>query len=203
MATSTKTITGNTTVTVATSLQTFTFTITQSSNQTITVTCGGNTYTSTFTATYGQTWTASISASSGYDAGTLSATSGTVTGNVTVSATSASEAWKIGYMDVKITSISSAENGDEIYGISVSKRGEFASTISHLKTAKTLYITSNISNVNIKFSENGTIYDFKYSNLALYKTYLMPYSGNSMYSYSLSGKREGSTSTITIYSRLI
>lgn len=70
--------------------QTFTFTITQSANQTITVTCGGVAHTSTFTATYGDKWTATISPSTGYNAGTLSATSGTITGAVTVSATAAS-----------------------------------------------------------------------------------------------------------------
>lgn len=69
--------------------QTFTFTINQSANQTITVTCNGTAHTSTFTATYGDKWTATISPDTGYNAGTLSATSGTITGSVTVSATAA------------------------------------------------------------------------------------------------------------------
>ena len=69
--------------------QTFTFTINQSAHQTITVTCNGTAHTSTFTATYGDKWTATITPATGYNAGKLSATSGTITGSVTVSATAA------------------------------------------------------------------------------------------------------------------
>ena len=69
--------------------QTYTFTINQSSHQTITVTCNGVAHTSTFTATYGDKWTATITPDTGYNAGTLSATSGTITGAVTISATAA------------------------------------------------------------------------------------------------------------------
>lgn len=66
-----------------------TVTIVQLANQTITVICNGNSYTSTFTAEVGSTYTASISASTGYNAGTLSSTSGTLTDNITISATAA------------------------------------------------------------------------------------------------------------------
>lgn len=69
--------------------QTFTFYINQSAHQTITVTCNGVAHTSTFTATYGDKWTATITPDTGYNAGKLSATSGTITGSVTVSATAA------------------------------------------------------------------------------------------------------------------
>lgn len=69
--------------------QTFTFYINQSANQTITVTCNGVAHTSTFSATYGDKWTATITPDTGYNAGTLSSTSGTITGSVTVSATAA------------------------------------------------------------------------------------------------------------------
>ncbi len=69
--------------------QTFTFYINQSAHQTITVTCNGVAHTSTFTATYGDKWTATITPATGYNAGKLSATSGTITGSVTVSATAA------------------------------------------------------------------------------------------------------------------
>ena len=69
--------------------QTYTFTINQSSHQTITVTCNGTAHTSTFTATYGDKWTATITPATGYNAGKLSATSGTITSAVTVSATAA------------------------------------------------------------------------------------------------------------------
>lgn len=69
--------------------QTFTFTINQSANQTITVTCNGTAHTSTFTATYGDKWTATIAPATGYNAGKLSATSGTISGAVTISATAA------------------------------------------------------------------------------------------------------------------
>lgn len=64
-------------------------TIVQSAHQTITVTCNGTNYTSNFTANYGDKWTATILASSGYKPGTLSATSGTIYGAVTISATAA------------------------------------------------------------------------------------------------------------------
>ena len=69
--------------------QTFTFYINQSDHQTITVTCNGVAHTSTFSATYGDKWTATITPATGYNAGKLSATSGTITGSVTVSATAA------------------------------------------------------------------------------------------------------------------
>ena len=69
--------------------QTYTFTINQSSHQTITVTCNGTAHTSTFTATYGDKWTATIAPATGYNAGKLSATSGTITSAVTISATAA------------------------------------------------------------------------------------------------------------------
>lgn len=72
-----------------TSEATVTVTIVQSANQTITVICNGNSYTSTFTAEAGSTYTASISASTGYNAGTLNSTSGTLTDNITISATAA------------------------------------------------------------------------------------------------------------------
>ena len=98
------TVTGNTTVSVAEAThKTFNLVLAGTSNQTITLKYnnyngsyyeGEVTRTSTgsnqtFSVGYGTPWTASISASSGYDAGTLSGTSGTVTGNVTVSATEA------------------------------------------------------------------------------------------------------------------
>lgn len=69
--------------------QTFTFYINQSAHQTITVTCNGVAHTSTFTATYGDKWAATITPETGYNAGKLSATSGTITGSVSISATAA------------------------------------------------------------------------------------------------------------------
>lgn len=92
------TVTGNVTVKTSGSvLDTHTFTISAGANQTITVTRTGgsasydgkSSWTSTFTARHGMTWKATIAASSGYNAGTLSATSGTVSANTTVSATAA------------------------------------------------------------------------------------------------------------------
>jgi hypothetical protein len=69
--------------------QTFTFYINQSDHQTITVTCNGVAHTSTFTATYGDKWTATITPDTGYNAGTLTSTSGTITDSVTIAATAA------------------------------------------------------------------------------------------------------------------
>ena len=81
----------------------FTLTLAATSNQTITLkykNYNGSSYatevtkTSTgsaqsFTVGYGTTWTATLSAKTGYNKGSLSASSGTVTGNTTVSATAA------------------------------------------------------------------------------------------------------------------
>lgn len=85
------TITGATTIKAKTNatLKKFTVTITQSANQTIKVTCGGTTYTSSFTANYGSTYTVTVTPATDYKAGTPNVTSGTVTANVSISATSA------------------------------------------------------------------------------------------------------------------
>ena len=85
------TVNGATTVSATeATIKTYDFIITQSAHQTITVTTGdGVTHTSSFVAKYGTTWTAQIVADSGYTAGTLSATSGIVTGTMNVSATEA------------------------------------------------------------------------------------------------------------------
>jgi len=83
-------VNSNLTITAsAASKKTYLVTITQSSNQTIKVVCDGTTYTSSFTANHGDTWTATVTPSTGYNAGTLSATGGTVTGAVTIKASAA------------------------------------------------------------------------------------------------------------------
>lgn len=69
---------------------TYLVTIQQSANQTIKVVANGNTYTSNFSAEYGTTYTATVTPSEGYNAGTLSSSSGTITGPLTISATAAS-----------------------------------------------------------------------------------------------------------------
>jgi|GEM_PF-316544 hypothetical protein len=66
-----------------------TITIMQSAHQTITVTANGNKYTTLVTLPYGTKYTVSIVADTGYNVGTLSTTGGTLTGNITVSATAA------------------------------------------------------------------------------------------------------------------
>jgi len=95
------TITGSGVAITATSAtrKTYTLKLNGTSNQTITLRYtqpGSSQVTRTSTGSaqswsvaYGTTWTASIAASSGYTAGTLSGTSGTITGDVTVSATAA------------------------------------------------------------------------------------------------------------------
>lgn len=88
----------------AAKLKTYTVTITQSANQTISVVSNGNTYTASFTATHGQTYTASISPIEGYNAGTLSSTSGTITGPITISATTAT-------LKVYTVTVEQPENG--------------------------------------------------------------------------------------------
>lgn len=67
----------------------FAVTIAQSSNQTISVTCNGEIHTDSFIAPVGAAWTADIKADIGYNAGALTASSGIVTGDITISATAA------------------------------------------------------------------------------------------------------------------
>ena len=62
-------------------------TINQSANQTIFVTCNGESYTDSFKAKRGSSYTVTIVANEGYNAGTLSSTSGTITEPITISAT--------------------------------------------------------------------------------------------------------------------
>jgi hypothetical protein len=71
-------------------LATYTVTITQTANQTIKVTTNdGVEHTSTFTANYGTTYTVTVTPATGYNAGTPSVSSGTITGNLTITATAA------------------------------------------------------------------------------------------------------------------
>ena len=80
--------------------QTFTVNITQSANQTITVTCNGVARTASFTATYGDTYTVSIIPAANYNAGSLNITSGSLTADVAISATSATLAVPSGHVTV-------------------------------------------------------------------------------------------------------
>ena len=101
LAASSGTITGAYTLTAtAATLKTYTLTLKGTTNQTVTLKYtepGGSevikTSTSSdqsFTVKHGTTWTATIAGASGYNPGTLSASSGTVTGNTTISAGAAS-----------------------------------------------------------------------------------------------------------------
>ena len=65
----------------------YTLTITQSAHQTITVTANGKTYTSSVSLPYGTRWSATITPDTGYMAGKLNKTSGIITGDDTVYAT--------------------------------------------------------------------------------------------------------------------
>lgn len=86
-------VNSNMTVTAtAATKKTFLVTITQTANQTITVTCAGTAYTGNFTANYGDTFTVKVTPSSGYNAGTPSVSSGTITGAITITATAATPA---------------------------------------------------------------------------------------------------------------
>ena len=93
----------------APTLRAYPVTIEQSDNQTITVTCGDNIYTSSFTAIIGSTWTATITANEYYNAGTLSATSGTIDGPITISASAATK------KQVTITITQSANQTIHVY----------------------------------------------------------------------------------------
>ena len=74
--------------TAAVALQ-YTLTIKQTDHQLITVTANGVNYTKDIVLPYGTTYTVSITADAGYTAGTLNKTSGIITGDDTVYATSA------------------------------------------------------------------------------------------------------------------
>ena len=67
----------------------YTITITQSANQTITVHANGQSYTSNVTLPAGTAYTVTIVANSGYNAGKLSTTGGTLNANITITATAA------------------------------------------------------------------------------------------------------------------
>jgi hypothetical protein len=69
----------------------FTVTITQSSNQTIKVTCGGETYTETFQALAGSQYTVVVEPAKGYTAGAPTSSTGYVNSNITISASPASK----------------------------------------------------------------------------------------------------------------
>lgn len=71
--------------------------INQSANQTITVTCGGKSYTSTFTANIGAAFTVSVTPSTGYIAGSPNVKSGNIPSGTTDYTISASAATKAKY----------------------------------------------------------------------------------------------------------
>lgn len=117
----------------AASKQTFTFYINQSAHQTITVTCDGVAHTSTFTATYGDKWTATITPDTGYNAGTLTSTSGTITGSITIAATAAA---------IKTFTLSFGATTNQTY----------AATVAGVAKAATASATSYTVNYGTKYS---------------------------------------------------
>ena len=91
LSNSTGTATSNTTISAtAATVKTYTVTINQTPNQTITVTANGQNYTSSFIVNYGTSWTATVTSSTDFNPGTLSASSGTITSNITISASAPS-----------------------------------------------------------------------------------------------------------------
>ena len=110
-------------------LPSYTVTITQSANQTITVTAGGKSYTSTFTAVYGTTYTVSIKANNGYKSGTLNTISGTITENVSISASAA-----------------------QVDGV---KAGSM--TLQSLTTSKSFIIPNNVNYIKISIDKIGSV----------------------------------------------
>lgn len=81
------TVTGDITLQpTAPTIKQATVTVVQQSNQTMTVTCNGKTYTSTFTAPYGSTYSCAITYIHGYYNKGSVPSSGTVTGNITLKA---------------------------------------------------------------------------------------------------------------------
>lgn len=67
----------------------YTFTIPETEHQEIRVVCGGRTYTSTFMAEEGAEWMAYVTVDDGFTVGTLSETSGVISGAVTLTITDA------------------------------------------------------------------------------------------------------------------
>lgn len=128
--------------------QIFTVTITQSANQTITVTCNGVAYTSTFTANYGSTYTTSVSPSTEYTAGTISSDSGTITNNISISATAATSNAPTGSITVaKLTENGTVHIPTNITKISISISGKSGAILVDTDTGfnQTMGYTSGTS----------------------------------------------------------
>ncbi len=143
------TLTGNITITASpASKGQFTFTITQSAHQTITVTCGGTRYTSTFAATYGDTWTATITPSTGYNAGKLSATSGTITGATSISATAAT---------IKTFTLSFGATTNQTYVATV------AGTAKAATASATSYTVNYGTKYSVKYTANSATAAYTYT----------------------------------------
>lgn len=119
--------------------QTFTFYINQSDHQTITVTCNGVAHTSTFSATYGDKWTATITPATGYNAGKLSTTSGTITGSITIAATAAA---------IKTFTLSFGATTNQTYTATVSgsTKAATSSATSYTVNYGTTYSVAYIAN---------------------------------------------------------
>lgn len=182
----------------AATVTTYTVTITQSANQTITVICNGTSHTASFTAPYGASWTASIAADNGYTAGTLSASSGTITGPVMISATAATSQGSGGgdsssftktYNNVAATISNNGEN------FSMSGFGSYSdgwwvpSSIQISRYYNNMPITNSNNSSNAVYTYTGTLtldgYELNFSavnssgfvnftdnsNLSAFKTY--------------------------------
>lgn len=133
----------------------YTINIIQSPNQTISVSCNGKTYTSSFRMPYRSVYSASLTPHTGYNAGRLNITNGTLMSDVTISATDSSIKWytvnivQSAYQTItvvcngnKYTSSFSMPHGSNWNANVVSTHGDYITGILNMSSGT---LTSNIT----------------------------------------------------------
>ena len=142
----------------------YTLSINQSNHQTITVTANGNRYTSNVSLPYGTKWTAAIKPDVGYTAGTLSKTSGTITGNDSVSASAATIInYKITIRETEntittVTATSSVDSKNAITWTTGSKSFPYGSTWIAYTEGVTGYTAGEVNLPSGTLTSDTTIY---------------------------------------------
>ena len=150
----------------------YTLTIIQQANQLITVNAGGKSYTSSVNLKYGTSWTASIkSTDEHYKEGTLSQTSGRISANATVSATSPTVIYNF-----IMTGVIGKHVTDDAYGIrlnynnSSSTTAFYGSLTPHMFDAIVIRKSGSVFHSSIAFWEADPVFP-AYNSITLTMTY--------------------------------
>lgn len=171
------------TITEATII-TFDLTLAATENQTITLTYTepdkeAQTVTSTNTAQiitvgYGTTWTATVTAAEGYNVGTLSASSGTVTDNITISVTEAKVllnliSYAVNHIaDYQNVATLPQTNVEELTNITPTENAGSAfrncSSLTSLSDVEQTWDTSNVTSMNNMFYSCSALASLDVSN---------------------------------------